>query len=196
MSNEERYLIRHFCSFPLKRALFSVNSHLPNSCTNLLFFLCRFLENCRHHQCWISGTGVAESHMFKQSISVPFLPKGACTGVVGSTRLTAALLCPCSSAPSSRYHSCLFYHLLFSFPQVAGGNGTTSRAGLKRRWEKLWYGRAQSTSDSSPLFSVSKTRRLISLKWFHGFTACRVSHHFAGEASWYNQGEKQTLCTR
>lgn len=72
-----------------------------------------------------------------------------------------ALLCSIQQIPGS--HSCLFYHQLFSFPQVAEDSGTTSRAGLRRRWERLWWSHAQSTSGSSPLFSV---RHLILLKCF------------------------------
>lgn len=40
-------------------------------------------------------TAEAENYMFKENISMSFIPKGACTKVVGSTCLcTAALLCP------------------------------------------------------------------------------------------------------
>lgn len=89
---EERYLIRHFCLFHLKNALFCSKSDLPSSCTDLLFFLYQFLENYRHHQCSISGTGRAESNLFKENISVPFVPKGACTKMIGSTGFCTAAL--------------------------------------------------------------------------------------------------------
>lgn len=123
-------------------------------------FCTDFWKNYRHDQCWILGTRVAESCVFKENISVLFIPKGACTEIIASICLcTPALIYPGSYAPWSRYHLCLFYHLLFSLPQVAEGNGTTSHAGPKQRLETLWYGRARNTSDSSPLFSVSKKHR-------------------------------------